>query len=43
MEGNPMKLRIGGLIFVFFSLVLPVEAQDSGNTIEPAYKKMFTP
>jgi hypothetical protein len=35
-----MKLRIGSLMLVFFSLVLPVAAQDSSNTINPAYKKI---
>jgi hypothetical protein len=35
-----MKLRIGGLMLVFFSLVLRVAAQDSSNTIDPPYKKI---
>src|ERR1700686_2728886 len=35
-----MKLHIGGLMLVLFSLVLPMAAQDSGNTIDPAYKKI---
>ena len=35
-----MKLRIGGLMLVFFSLVLPAAAQDSSNTITPPYKKI---
>jgi hypothetical protein len=34
-----MKLHIGGLVLVLFSLVLPVAAQDS-ITIDPAYKKI---
>jgi len=35
-----MKLRIGGLMFVLFSLVLPMAAQDSSTTSNPAYKKI---
>lgn len=35
-----MKLHIGGLMLVLFPLVLPMAAQDSGNTIDPAYKKI---
>jgi hypothetical protein len=35
-----MKLHIGGLMLVLFSLVLPLVAQDSGNTIDPTHKKI---
>jgi hypothetical protein len=34
-----MKLHMGGLVLVLFSLLLPVAAQDN-NTINPAYKKI---
>jgi hypothetical protein len=35
-----MKLRIGGLMFVLLSLVLPMAAQVSSTTSNPAYKKI---
>jgi hypothetical protein len=35
-----MKLRIGGLMLVLFSLVLSMAAQDSSTTSNPAYKKI---
>jgi hypothetical protein len=35
-----MKLRIDGLMLVLFSLALPLAAQDSSTTINPAYKKI---